>query len=178
MSMCSKLPDSSSFFYNNGMKTCFCTGTVNGVDLVQSDGFRYFSSKRETLNWITFGRSVYLQLNTRMKLGDAQVECMKIGAKVAEIDSAEENSFLKEMAINISGDVLIGATDVFKEGSWVHLSSWREITFSDWGPDQPDNHFSSSEHCLVLKSGHGFGYQWNDVVCNFEAYVVCEQKLG
>lgn len=75
-------------------------------------------------------------------------------------------------------DVLIGATDVFKEGSWVHLSSWREITFSDWGPDQPDNHFSSSEHCLVLKSGHGFGYQWNDVVCNFEAYVVCEQKLG
>lgn len=48
MSMCSKFPDSSSFFYNNGMKTCFCTGTVNGVDLVQSDGFRYFSSKRGT----------------------------------------------------------------------------------------------------------------------------------
>lgn len=48
MSMCSKLPDSSSFFYNNGMKTCLCTGTVNGVDLVQSDGFRYFSSKRGT----------------------------------------------------------------------------------------------------------------------------------
>lgn len=34
---------------------------------------------------------------------------MKIGAKVAEIDSAEENSFLKEMAIhvNISGGMWI-----------------------------------------------------------------------
>lgn len=48
MSMCSKWPDSSSFFYNNGMKTCFCTGTVNGVDLVHSDGFSHFSSKRGT----------------------------------------------------------------------------------------------------------------------------------
>lgn len=32
---------------------------------------------------------------------------MKIGAKVAEIDSAEEDSFLKEMAINISGGMWI-----------------------------------------------------------------------
>lgn len=48
MSMCSKWPDSSSFFYNNGMKTCLCTGTVNGVDLVHSDGFSHFSSKRGT----------------------------------------------------------------------------------------------------------------------------------
>lgn len=48
MSMCSKWPDSSSFFYNNGMKTCMCTGTVNGVDLLQSYGFSYFCSKRGT----------------------------------------------------------------------------------------------------------------------------------
>lgn len=46
MSVCSKWPDSSSFFYNNWMKTCLCTGTVNKIDLVQSDGFSHFCSKR------------------------------------------------------------------------------------------------------------------------------------
>lgn len=37
-----------------------------------------------------------------MTSSTSQEECMKLGAKIAEIDSAEENNFLKEIAINLS----------------------------------------------------------------------------
>lgn len=43
---------------------------------------------------------------------------MKLGAKIAEIDSAEENNFLKEIAMNLS----------WSEGTWiVHSISWKNI---------------------------------------------------
>lgn len=71
-------------------------------------------------------------------------------------------------------DVLIGATDIFEEGSWVHLSSWREITITDWAPCMPDNYLS--QHCLLLQSK--YEYQLNYFYCDAEACVVCERKVG
>lgn len=36
-------------------------------------------------------------------------------------------------------DILFGATDAFGEGTWLYMSSWENLTFSNWMPEEPNN---------------------------------------
>ena len=67
------------------------------------------------------------------------------------------------------GNVYFGLHDNEREGTF----KW--VTFSDWGPYQPDNGGNREEDC-----GHfwfGRDYIWNDVQCSNEFHFICEKNV-
>uniref|UniRef100_A0A8W8JF97 C-type lectin domain-containing protein n=1 Tax=Magallana gigas TaxID=29159 RepID=A0A8W8JF97_MAGGI len=65
------------------------------------------------------------------------------GSSLVEIESAEENNFLKSHIRNtlhreiddrqIKSSFWIGGTDFIVEGQWVWISTQKNLTYSDWG---------------------------------------------
>lgn len=72
-------------------------------------------------------------------------------------------------------DILFGATDAFGEGTWLYMSSWENLTFSDWMPGEPNNR-NSTEHCGQLEALSEF--LWNDVRCDVPQSFICERMIG
>lgn len=72
-------------------------------------------------------------------------------------------------------DILFGATDAFGEGTWLYMSSWENLTFSDWIPEEPNNG-NSIEHCGQLVAL--FEFLWNDVRCDVPQSFICERMIG
>lgn len=52
---------------------------------------------------------------------------------------------------------------------WVWDNSSSEMTFTNWGPLQPNN---GGEECVVM---WGSG-QWSDYGCNYKYIIICEIK--
>ncbi|CAG5124223.1 unnamed protein product [Candidula unifasciata] len=122
--------------------------------------------------WQSFGDSCYGFGESTTAWGAAEAICKVYNGKLAEIETFEENEFLKNLAKSKQADrVLLGGTDMFSEGSWEWSSGGKHIfPFVDWAPGQPDD--SSGEDCLTFSRDNK--YQWNDFHCEQAAYFICE----
>ncbi|CAG5124221.1 unnamed protein product [Candidula unifasciata] len=136
-----------------------------------------YSSCRSPQNclpgWHFHGGSCYGFGESQVSWGDAQELCYAFKGKLAEIETVEENMFLKNMAKTRQARLTwLGATDIFDEGTWEWASTGKEIfTFEDWAPQQPDE-ANGGEDCLdFFKDAN---YQWNDSPCDQAANFLCE----
>nr|KAG5697081.1 hypothetical protein BaRGS_001997 [Batillaria attramentaria] len=130
--------------------------------------------------WQRFKKSCYGIGDSRVTWAEAQQICESFGGTLAEINSAEENEFLKNEARsrNYLG-LWLGGTDMFSEGQFTWAGSKRLMSngrgFTDWGPGQPDDH-GSHEDCIHL--WRDIDYRWNDVPCfDWRLNFACEKKL-
>eukprot|EP00105_Crassostrea_gigas_P010137 XP_011425314.1 PREDICTED: perlucin-like [Crassostrea gigas] len=102
--------------------------------------------------------------------------CSRLGAKLAEIGSADENNFLRLHAfeINPEGHFWVGGTDVLVDGQWIWISSQERIEYTDWVPGEPNG--GTREGCLMLNGGK-YHFHWNDANCHSLQSFICEKQL-
>ena len=65
--------------------------------------------------------------------------------------------------------IWFGASDEAVEGTWVHTDN-SPLTFTKWGPGQPDN-YGSGEHCSEILTNQN----WNDIPCSGSKRSICER---
>ncbi|XP_062617031.1 low affinity immunoglobulin epsilon Fc receptor-like [Saccostrea cucullata] len=109
----------------------------------------------------------------------AKGECNRNNAKLVEIETESENSWIMETFLPTEADcpsfwgcsVWIGATDRDMEGRFVWDSDQRPVNFTRWSPGNPNNEGPSGEqHCVDLMiSG-----EWDDGECEALMGFVCE----
>ena len=88
----------------------------------------------------------------------------KLGGNLATINDKEENDWIFKNFEQISTGsseglgVMIGITDGEEEGTWKWISG-EEVTYSNWGTNQPDNSRGLENHSVI---GWDRG-TWNDI---------------
>ena len=97
---------------------------------------------------------------------EAKDHCARIGGKLVEINSEEENTALMEEINNRRrGDSFwIGLTDLEKEGDWRLASNGLKPSYLNWHEDQPNN-VGAKEHCARISSWKEMD-KWFDTDCN------------
>ena len=114
----------------------------------------------------------------------ARETCASMGYDLAVITDADENAFVAERLVALTGDGLgswIGANDLETEGQWVWLdgtetfwegeSNGLATGFAVWGVGEPNEDFAG-EDCGSLVAGF---QAWNDLGCTQPQSYACEQ---
>ncbi|BFZ25380.1 hypothetical protein BsWGS_28419 [Bradybaena similaris] len=124
--------------------------------------------------WYYHAGSCYNFGESRVTWAAAQAICRAYGGKLAEIETPDENEFLKSIAKDKRVEyAFLGGTDIFGEGMWEWASTGDRISpFVDWAPDQPDD--NTGQDCLGFRRDSY--YQWNDDSCTLTASFICEAK--
>ncbi|XP_062577900.1 C-type lectin domain family 4 member M-like [Saccostrea cucullata] len=173
---CLRYSECSSVFYNDINQMCVCAGQVDSSDLTPSPGYVQLSKNHsDTSDWVLFGNSQYLILRKNSNWIEAQIECATFGARLAEIETTEENNFLRGLIrAAVQDTVFLGGTEVFDEGSWIWYSTLRNVSFTDWASTKPD--YGGTDHCLTLHAF--FDFAWDDNPCGYRLNnILCERVV-
>ncbi|XP_062596066.1 perlucin-like protein [Saccostrea cucullata] len=131
-------------------------------------------------HWAKHGFSCYLFIKDVP--GDfmkAKSICQQHGSKLVEIETADENNFLRSHIVGThpQNGYWIGLSDIAKEGEWVWPSTGSVASFYDWARSpvhQPDN--LSNQDCAMFFTG--FNFHWDDNTCTVKAGFICEIETG
>ena len=126
-------------------------------------------------SWIYFMDSCYNFTSTeKVAWQDARDKCLEVGGYLAEVDTAEENDFLRTMAHERNIELWIGGSDLDKEGLWQWSYSKENVSsaFNGWGPGEPNG--GIRENCIHMYSIKK--YKWNDVSCSNKYAYLCEKR--
>ncbi|GAB6018375.1 Fc fragment of IgE, low affinity II, receptor for (CD23) [Chamberlinius hualienensis] len=104
-------------------------------------------------------------------------DCIKRGAYMISLESAEENDAIRSQLNVISeqrnhlNDWWLGAWDGPQEGAFQWVSYWSRVNYSDWSPGDPNN--LNVENCVHVTPS--IDYHWEDYSCNcpYDNYI-CE----
>ncbi|MFO0892785.1 MAG: FG-GAP-like repeat-containing protein [Isosphaeraceae bacterium] len=124
---------------------------VSGVTLVDGD-----TASFSTPYAYSFGGHYYLLTRTARNWADAEAEAVARGGHLVTVNDAAEQAFLKRVfasAANRSTVFWTGLNDVAEEGSFVWASG-EPVTYTNWGPDQPDNYEG-------IEDGVGLNWFWS-----------------
>lgn len=91
----------------------------------------------------------------------ARARCVKLRGRLAQVRSQEENDLIVKLARarGIDG-VWLGASDEAQEGRWL-WNDGSNLTWSNWGTDQPNNWGPGGEHYLMLMIRTYTGKWWD-----------------
>ncbi|XP_052692507.1 perlucin-like protein [Crassostrea angulata] len=160
------------FGFNSATQMCrvhtFCRPANT---LAEESGWKYYRSRSE---WITFMNSEYLLGLKAQTWNNSQLNCSVKGAKLVEIESPEEDTYIRTLANNLTESVWLGGTDLAEEGKWVWQSTSTLFSFSAWPTRQPNN-LDNNQHCLSLYLPNGL--TWNDRECSLQYQYICEREL-
>ncbi|XP_022093397.1 perlucin-like protein [Acanthaster planci] len=91
----------------------------------------------------------------------AEYFCRADGAWLVTIrnraDSVWVNNFFKRNKHNCPSSYWIGANDIVEEGVWRWAQNGRKVTYTNWGPNEPNN--SNNEDAVLVYSS---SRKWND----------------
>ncbi|XP_069134502.1 perlucin-like [Argopecten irradians] len=123
--------------------------------------------------WIQHGDSCYLLSKDAESWGDASIICITLLSRLAAVESADENNFLKAEAQRLHAQgYWIDGTDVEVENVWRWTASGDKISYLNWGGQEPNA--GESGNCLAL--WRDFGYQWADESCHAARNFICEMR--
>jgi len=125
---------------------------------------------------------VYLMCSSSVSWTTARTTCMGAQYKLAQIEDAEENAFIRNTATTLYGavDLHIGGSDLITEGTWIWDGSdpfWMGGSggtaimnrYANWVPGEPNN--DGNEDCGEIKPSG----QWNDGNCGDGQRFVCRR---
>ena len=117
------------------------------------------------------GHCYYFSGNTKTWI-EAEIECRKMSSNLVKVDNAAESNWLKttSKAKNSGAHRWIGAREV--NGIWEWVSDLSPLTFTSWGPNEPNN---AKENCAHIGSGKSFN--WNDNLCTEKFNFICEKDV-
>ncbi|RUS82192.1 hypothetical protein EGW08_010074 [Elysia chlorotica] len=109
--------------------------------------------------WRLYGDNCYFFIKKNLPITTARQRCASKGAKLASIQSKEENNFIASKA---KARTWVGLSDAENEGLFL-LEDGSAASFLNWRLGQPSNS-PYDEDCVVLsKVG-----KWNDLSCTTE----------
>jgi hypothetical protein len=100
----------------------------------------------------SFGGEYYKVFDINLTWREASRKCQEMGARLAVIDTGEENAFVAELAAKTTANtVWIGGSYDPERGQW-HWVNGKRLTFTNWGPRQPNgfNNVSNPEHFISM----------------------------
>ncbi|KAJ8304582.1 hypothetical protein KUTeg_018165 [Tegillarca granosa] len=106
-----------------------------------------------------------------IRSSQAQAICMTMNAHLLEIETEEENNFIKGRHKN-AHNYWTGGNDIEVESVWRWITSKNPITFFDWSVGQPSN-LRHRQDCLII---HHSNHQWHDFDCRAENFFICEKE--
>lgn len=94
----------------------------------------------------------------------AEAEAVSLGGHLATIRSASEQQWVWSTFGSASDILWIGINDVATEGTFAWTSG-EPVTYTDWGPNAPDNMWAGGENwgSMWRKASIGYDGQWNDL---------------
>ncbi|XP_052695698.1 perlucin-like protein [Crassostrea angulata] len=137
--------------------------------LVEESGWKYYRSKTK---WNTFMNSEYLLGLEAVSWSTAQLDCIAKGSKLVEVESPEEDAFIRTLAINLTESVWLGGTDKDDEAKWVWHSTNLIFSYSAWYGGQPNNY--QNQDCLSLY--RPYGLTWCDESCEASNQYICKRE--
>lgn len=69
----------------------------------------------------------------------------------------------------------ISATDLAESRNFFWLSTGRPLSYTNWMKNEPNN-VNNSEHCVHTHFIED-DIKWNDINCNLQLYILCEDRL-
>ena len=103
---------------------------------------------------------------------EAEAFCNAMDARLAKIDSDNENSFINTIAPSMNREprYWIGLTDAEVENRWKWSDGSPLGSYSNWMNGEPNN-YPPREDCVVLVNG-----EWNDNSCRLNwVKFICEK---
>jgi hypothetical protein len=124
---------------------------------------------------LTFTGHSYMFCSSPLSFDAASAQCAKQEMKLARINDASENEFLRTSS-NIES--WVGGNDSAVEGTfrWVDgtefFSAGRVVggNFTNWGTNEPNAAFVAEDCLEFLRNGN-----WNDCACSEQRRVLCER---
>ena len=93
-----------------------------------------------------------------------------MGGKLAEPKKQSTNDFIADVAKGKGNgiELWIGINDIVEEGTFVYGSNGELVTWTNWGPGEPNN--GGNGDCVRLKQE-----EWWDLNCDYSKPFVCER---
>ncbi|XP_062618061.1 perlucin-like isoform X2 [Saccostrea cucullata] len=125
-------------------------------------------------SWYLHGRSCYAFV-TDLKTDwiEAGAFCERFASHLAEIETQDEDNFLRHHISSNHDTYWVGATDAFEEGHWVWVTRQRPFTYVGWSPGEPVNGVSAA--CMTLAGN--LNHHWNDDYCDRKFSFICEMEI-
>ncbi|KAL4227476.1 hypothetical protein ACF0H5_012920 [Mactra antiquata] len=125
--------------------------------------------------WMYYQNSCYLFGHHDLDFIEAEKFCDHYHAKLVEIETARENTFLKSFLGDLKDqNHWIGLVDEVVENEWRWHSDDSITNFTDWYPNKPSG--GKASNCVVVEQR--LGYQWLDVPCTSSYRPLCEKPFG
>lgn len=156
------------------LQTC-CTENHNRQLSLENKVNKLTKEVKSLKEWTIFKNSEYRLGREEVSWDVAQTKCMADDAKLVEIESYEEDNFVRALATELTTTVWLGGTDVGTEGRWVWQSSRFPFTYSAWNTakGQPNNY--NDQDCLCLY--RPYNLTWCDEKCETRYQYICEREI-
>jgi hypothetical protein len=116
----------------------------------------------------------YQVCHNRRTWWDARAYCQSMGMDLALVDARGENTFLANVSAAFTPtEYWLGHTDQNHEGNftgWDDTERWNR----NWADGEPNN-AGGNEHCAHFLGGSDL---WNDIPCDVQLAVICEETCG
>ncbi|XP_030844170.1 snaclec CTL-Eoc124-like [Strongylocentrotus purpuratus] len=130
-----------------------------------------------TPDWIDYGDSQYLIVNTQRTWSDARTYCQDNGGDLAVISSHEQTAFLVTYTLKSTDgwNYWIGLHDSDGDGQFTWIDD-TQPQYSNWSPSQP----SSSHECVRMRTSYSVVNQgkWQTSSCSNTRVHICQRPKG
>ncbi|XP_048853135.1 low affinity immunoglobulin epsilon Fc receptor-like [Brienomyrus brachyistius] len=148
------------------LKTNYSTCIANN-ELLENEKTQQCSEKLCPEGWTRFGTRLYYFSTEKKTWHEGQQDCKNRGADLIIINSQQEQGVILHM------DVWIGLTDSDHEGTWKWVDG-TPLTTSFWRDGEPNN--AGEEDCAHNVAGKNPIKSWNDALCSYKSFWVCEKE--
>ncbi|XP_062604170.1 neurocan core protein-like [Saccostrea cucullata] len=160
-------------FYNALTKFCKLPNDYPNktMDYGVQPGWGFWNTECNS-GWLYHSDHCYLLNHTQKSWHDAKLQCESNGAFLADINSAEENSWITEKLIgsNSTDQTWIGASDEAIEGIFIWSKTNSTLKFSNWREGEKNDF--KGEDCLSITHNTG---KWNDRHCSIHLSFICKK---
>ncbi|KAM9811422.1 C-type mannose receptor 2-like [Syngnathus typhle] len=159
------------------LKKVFTVFTQNGLVAQEHDPEKAFTFADGELrcsgpDWTEFAGFCYKPFEEAKTWADAENACKGLGADLVSIHSKAEQQWLKDASYFATGDRWTGLNDLTVGGSFT-WSDHRNVTFTDWGPGEPN--LIGSNECVA---GTDLTGRWKRMSCQTRNPFMCKMPTA
>ncbi|XP_071087913.1 perlucin-like [Haliotis cracherodii] len=123
--------------------------------------------------------SCYALILIKASWAEAAVYCQAVGAHLAYVETASEQTFLEGFLHTSSsslstGYVWLGALDYLVKGDWQRGFEGGKVGQKWWSAGSPSYTTKNGESQACLTMTRSLGFKWNDDFCDVRHNFVCE----
>ncbi|XP_070546835.1 C-type lectin lectoxin-Lio2-like [Ptychodera flava] len=111
--------------------------------------------------------------DNRYTWSEAKTKCRVHGGKLATLNDAVEDAFVRDVVAEAKSLPWIGLNDKGREGIY-RWDSGEKVEYYKWAPGEPNNNFGNQD-CVCLWGTGNYRGRWSDRKCRLKYGYVCEK---